>query len=292
MAFCINCGTQLNEGGKFCSGCGAPTGGAGAPSGGFPSAAGGHSARTVTASPLSRAVKILLIVLSISVVLALAGVGSVLYIGHRAQKQAEQMTKAVSDPGALLGALQKDLPSGLPGLPPPAQSPAPPPPQGVAAALPNRHVTASDGQCALFTKEELTQVLGDTFTHADADATGCTYKGDAPRQWVRTEALWKGGGKLVKEKSDAYAGLRQSMASMHYTKAEIDSHLFPINPYPGAGDEAWVNLVNVVTARKGDVGITMDLRYYHDSDDLTRMLTNTALSRLGGNDSASAATPN
>jgi hypothetical protein len=36
----------------------------------------------------------------------------------------------------------------------------------------------------------------------------------------------------------------------------------------------------VVTARKGDVGVTMDLRYYHDSEELTRTLTNTALSRL------------
>ncbi len=70
------------------------------------------------------------------------------------------------------------------------------------------------------------------------------------------------------------------MISQHYTKADIDSHIFPMMPYPGVGDEAWVNLWNVVTARKGDRGITIDLRYYHDSDDLTKMLANTALARL------------
>lgn len=46
------------------------------------------------------------------------------------------------------------------------------------------------------------------------------------------------------------------------------------------GDEGWINFWNVVTARKGDGGITIDLRYYHDSDDLIKMLTNTALARL------------
>ena len=46
------------------------------------------------------------------------------------------------------------------------------------------------------------------------------------------------------------------------------------------GDEAWVNLWNVVTARKDDFGVTMDLRFYHDSEDITKMLANTALSRL------------
>ena len=131
-------------------------------------------------------------------------------------------------------------------------------------------------------------MLGTNFTHADADATGCTYKGDAPREFVRTEALWKGGRDLVKLKSDTNAALHQSMVNQHYTKAEIDAHAFPIVPYPGIGDEAWIDLINIVTARKADVGITMDLRYYRDSEDLTKMLTNAALARLGGNNPAAA----
>ncbi|HEY6372511.1 MAG TPA: hypothetical protein VIX37_18180 [Candidatus Sulfotelmatobacter sp.] len=42
----------------------------------------------------------------------------------------------------------------------------------------------------------------------------------------------------------------------------------PIRPYPGVGDEAWVNLWNVLTACKGQAGVVMELRYYHDSDEL------------------------
>jgi len=82
--------------------------------------------------------------------------------------------------------------------------------------------------------------------------------------------------------------MHQSMVNQHYTKAEIDAHAFPIVLYPGIGDEAWIDLINIVTARKADVGITMDLRYYRDSEDLTKMLTNAALARLGGNNPAAA----
>lgn len=130
------------------------------------------------------------------------------------------------------------------------------------------------------TKEELTKVLGTDFTHAEADATGCTYKGDTARQFVRTDATWTAGRKLVTSKADTYKGLRQSMLAQHYTKADIDSHVFPMMPYASVGDEAWIDLWNVVTARKGDAGVTMDLRYFHDSEDLTKMLVSTALSRL------------
>jgi hypothetical protein len=215
----------------------------------------------------------------------LAGGGAALYFLNRERQQALQITQGAGDPSAMLGGLEKSLPDAQS-----TSSPTPPPTSAQAGpvALEVRHVSASDGQCALFTKEELTKVLGDEFTHADADATGCTYKGEAPRLMVRTEARWHGGVKLLKEKSDAYAGMRQSMLNQHYSKADIASHVFPISPYPGAGDEAWVDLVNIVTARKGDAGIIMDLRYYHDSDELTKLLTNTALSRLQPNESATA----
>jgi hypothetical protein len=199
------------------------------------------------------------------------------YFSHGTGKNAEQVAQSLPD-------VANTLQSAEPQAPAVAAS--------TARLDENKTVTAADGQCALFTKEELTRVLGTNFTHSDADATGCTYKGDAPREFVRTEALWKGGRALVKLKSDAYAGLHQSMVNQHYTKAEIDAHAFPIATYPGIGDEAWVDLINIVTARKADAGITMDLRYYRDSEEVTKMLVNAALARLGGNDSASAATPN
>ncbi len=58
-------------------------------------------------------------------------------------------------------------------------------------------------------------------------------------------------------------------------------------PYPGVGDEAWVNSWNVLTARKEDAGVVLDLPYYHNSDDTTRALANRALSSLTGGNSAS-----
>jgi hypothetical protein len=261
--FCENCGTQFSDAARFCSACGKAVG------------AGVASASPVASKRSAPATKLILGAVAL---LVLVGGGVMFYFSHGTGKNAEQVTQGIPDVAAVANALQSAEPQA----------------SAVAASTArldeNKTVTAADGQCALFTKEELTRVLGTNFTHSDADATGCTYKGDAPREFVRTEALWKGGRDLVKLKSDTYAGLHQSMVNQKYTKAEIDAHAFPIVPYPGAGDEAWVDLINIVTARKADVGITMDLRYYRDSDDLTKMFVNTALARLGGNDSASAAT--
>lgn len=218
-----------------------------------------------------------------------------LYFSHGTGKNAEQVTQGLPDVAAVANALQSAGLQAVQSAGRQATQGAEPQAPAVAATTArldeNKVVTAADGQCALFTKEELTRVLGTNFTHADADATGCTYKGDAPREFVRTEALWKGGRNLVKLKSDTYAGLHQSMVNQKYTKAEIDAHAFPIVPFPGAGDEAWVDLINIVTARKADVGITMDLRYYRDSEDLTKMFVNVALARLRANNPASAETP-
>jgi hypothetical protein len=261
MAFCEYCGTQLSDTAKFCRSCG--------------KAAGAEVASSpLAASKQSRPIgKWILGILVFLVLLGVVGGGVMFYLFHRLSQKAEQITQSLPEAGAVVN------------------TPAPPPATPASLDV-NKLVTPEQGQCALFSKEELTRVLGTNFTHSDADATGCTYKGDAPREFVRTEALWTGGRKLVKLKSDAYAGLRQSMANQHYTKAEIDAHVFPIAPYPGVGDEAWVDLVNIVTARKGDVGITMDLRYYHASDDLTKMLVNAALARLGGDNPAPPVTPN
>jgi len=260
MAFCINCGTQLSEAAKFCSGC-------------------GGSVCTAATMPINAPakksnslLKILLGVAAALILLGCAGVGAAYYFFHGVEGKIADSTHGPADVNAMTKAL------GAPDAAAPAATSSS---SAVSAGLgSNRVITPQDGQCALFTKEELTKVLGTDFTHADADATGCTYKGDAARLWVRTEATWTGGRKLVKAKADTYRDLRQSMVSQHYSKTDIDSHIFPMMPYQGVGDEAWINLWNVVTARQGDRGITMDLRYYHDSDDLTKLLTNTALSRL------------
>jgi hypothetical protein len=304
MTYCGHCATQLSDGVRFCGACGtlAPAG-----------AQMEQGLRPVVVKPAtSFIVKLLLTVYGIGLVLALAGIGSLFYMFRRAVPHDGQAARMLSDaalllapasPAAVAGqsdtaALQRVLADDgqyaravsearalLAATPAPGSSP------GRSAAMAKRHVSEGDGQCAVFTMDELNQVLNTKFTHVTPDANGCTYKGDAPRLWVRSEARWKGGKDLVKERSDAYAGLRQSMINQHYTKAEIDSHAFPITPYPGVGDEAFVNLWNAVIARKGDAGITIDLRYYRDSDELTRMVVNTALSRLAGDHSDTAATP-
>ncbi len=51
---------------------------------------------------------------------------------------------------------------------------------------------------------------------------------------------------------------------------------------PWVGDDAFVNLFHVVRAGKGNFGITIDLRYYHDSETLTKLIANTALDRVAG----------
>jgi hypothetical protein len=280
MAFCENCGTQLSDTAKFCRSCGSATAGGGASSPATPSRHG---------NPITKSI------LGIVAVLVVLGGGVAYYLANGIRKSADQVAQGLPDVAAVTNALQSaELQAAQDAARQVAQSAAPQAPVVAAATArldENKVVTAADGQCALFTKEELTRVLGTNFTHVDADATGCTFKGDAPREFVRTEALWKGGRALVKLKSDAYAGMRQSMVNQKYTKAEIEAHAFPIATYPGIGDEAWVNLINVVTARKADAGITMDLRYYRDSEDLTKMLVNAALARLGGSDSAAAAKP-
>jgi zinc-ribbon domain len=259
MAFCEDCGSQITEVAKFCAACGQPV---------------REAVALPRSTPFKRrsfVLRFILVSAALLVLLGCLGVGTAYYFLHRSSKNTE-VTQGLPDLNSTVNALPNPAPK------PPTTPMALPVPNGGLDE--NRIVISEDGQCALFTKEELTRVLGTNFTHADADATGCTYKGDAPRLWVRTEATWKDGRQLVKAKSDNYKSLRQSMINQHYSKEDVDSHVFPMQPYPGVGDEAWVNLWNVVTARKGDAGVTIDLRYYHDSDDLTKMLTNTALARL------------
>jgi hypothetical protein len=299
MTFCGKCGAQLTDGVKYCSACGSTV---------------SIGPVTVVAPPqavpvkpgTSFLVRLLLTVYGIGLLIALAGIGFLLHAVNNAPPLEARAGQALSGaaplaaltspaPGnAEAGAILRDLQNALPldGQAAkallnaaPAAAPAGNAPtvvQSNPAALTKRHVSESDGQCAIFTLEELTQVLGTKMTHATPDATGCAYKGDGPRMWVRSEALWTGGKNLVKERSDTYANLRQSMINQHYTKAEIDAHAFPITPYPGVGDEAFMNLWNVVIARKGDAGINLDLRYYRDNDDLTKLMANTALSRIAG----------
>jgi len=278
MAFCENCGKQLSDAAKFCSSCGSAIG----------TAATAPAAPAVVPSvkPESGLTgKILWASVFLLIGLVAGSMATIAYFARHPSSATQQVVTVPSDDAAaLLGQIAKSLPNATAQIPatptnPNATAPAAPAPNP-AAIFGQKHVAQADGQCALFSKEELTQVLGINFTHSTPDATGCIYKGDLPRQFMRTEAYWTGGRELVKLKTDAYANMHQSMVNQKYTQAEIAAHMFPISPFTGAGDEAWVDLINVVTARKGDAGIVMDLRYFRDSDDLTRLFVNTALSRM------------
>jgi hypothetical protein len=305
MAFCRNCGTQLHENVRFCGSCGVPAGEV--PSAAVPGGTPGSGTGSAQAGA-GPTVKTLLAVIIVLLVVILGGVASALYFMHRAHQQVQQLTQTAPDAAALLNEIQKSSPNSAAGAganrqstgalldtlqkslqQATANSSAPRP----LPALEKRHVSESDGQCSLFTKEELTKVLGDEFTHADADATSCTYKGDAPRLWLKTEILWTGGHKLLKEKADSVEFMRQSMRNQHYSKEQIATQEFPQGkPYPGVGEEGWINMWNVVIVRKGDRAVTLELQMYHDSDDTNRLLANTAISRVAGDISDSAAIGN
>ena len=306
MAFCENCGTQISDAAKFCGSCGKAVG-------------AGAALRLSTPSKRSNAILKLIVGGVAFCVLLVAG--AVFYYSHRAAKNARDITQAIPDISPILKAL--DSPAPHPPAAPPAapkrtasaegdpdvssivntvqslvsQTAQPSPGSPASPKAPvvldkSKIVTPEQGQCAIFTKEELTKVLGDPFTHADADATGCVYKGDGRGQYLRTEVVWTGGHKLLQDKAESLAFQRQSMVNLHYSKAEIDAHEFPAGkPYSGVADEGWITMWPVVTGRKGDVGFSIDLRAYPPSDNINRMLVNTALARLTNKKSDSAAIP-
>jgi hypothetical protein len=61
------------------------------------------------------------------------------------------------------------------------------------------------------------------------------------------------------------------MVNLHYSKAEIDAHEFPLGkPYSGVGDEGWITMWPVVTGRKGDMAVSIDLRASPPTDENNR----------------------
>jgi hypothetical protein len=208
--------------------------------------------RPKSTSPVLKIVVAVLGFLALATVLAL---GSCL-LAYRARQKAKELEQAITIPSVAPGPVQQQ------------PTPEPQPPSQTVQEI--TKVTAKDGQCALFSKPELTQLLGTNFVDAAEDATGCTYKGGAPREWVRVEIHWTGGRKEEALYRNAYENLKKSMPAAN----------IPVQPFPGVGDEAYVNLWNVVHVRKGDSEVDFDLRFYHDSTDQTKAVIEKALSKL------------
>jgi hypothetical protein len=200
--------------------------------------------------------KIVVAVLGFFALATVLAVGSCFYLTYRARQKARELGQAITVPSPAPGPVQQQ------------PTPAPQPPSQMAQEV--SKVTAKDGQCALFSKAELTQLLGTNFIDAAEDSTGCTYKGGAPREWVRVEIHWTDGRKQVALYRNAYENLKKSMPAANV----------PMQPFPGVGDEAYVNLWNVVHVRKGETAIDFDLRYYHDSTDQTKAVIEKALAKL------------
>jgi len=100
--FCVQCGTPLVGGARFCEGCGAPVAAASAPSSAPPSPAPVY-APPVTPAPMaaapavssggsSTAVKVILIVLAVLVFLSLLAAGSCFYIAYRVKKRVHEFS--------------------------------------------------------------------------------------------------------------------------------------------------------------------------------------------------------
>ena len=105
------------------------------------------------------------------------------------------------------------------------------------------HATPKDGQCALFSKAELSQVLEVNFAHVKGDTAGCEYRGDQRGEWMRGEILWIGGRAALQQKRELYE---------HFAKNAPPDLPPPIRRAQGLGDEAYLNVVNVFLVGRAD----------------------------------------
>ena len=99
MSYCGNCGTLIQEGQSFCSGCGARAGGDNPAGGSTPSAPAQQNSEAALqklatlkaqSAPASKSAgkKILVVVLGVFLVAAIAAVAGVVYVGYRVKQKA------------------------------------------------------------------------------------------------------------------------------------------------------------------------------------------------------------
>ena len=171
------------------------------------------------------------------------------------------------------------VPTPLPNLVPSSMNPAPTSipttssvlaPSTTAVSLQPKHVTEKDGPCALFTKEELSQILGAKLTEITSDSAGCNYKGPGRGEWVRYEIAWKGGREAIQPRRLAYQELKKRLAPEN----------MPLQSVPNLGDEAYLTLTGILQVRRGDRAVLFNLMFFQDSPERMKVLVDAAFARL------------
>ncbi|MGA8154262.1 MAG: zinc ribbon domain-containing protein [Terriglobales bacterium] len=238
--FCVQCGTPLVAGAKFCEGCGAAAAGAGTPPRPVPQnpapvyAAPAAPAPVVAAPPRtvaqggsSTAVKVILIILAVFVFLSLLLAGSCFYVAYRVKKRVHEFS-------------------------------------GNAAPY-----TGSRDPCSKLSAAEASAILGEPVTSAEPNSDlSCEYHlGGNDGRILNIQYTWQGGGLAMKLTSGA---MKNAIAGMN-TLQPLDgigdeALLMPM----GSG----------LLMRKGDVLVHIDMRVANVKVDAAESMARTIAGRL------------
>lgn len=160
--FCVQCGSPLAAGARFCEGCGAAVQGVAPAAAPKPTVAPVSSVPAAPAPPQparqgsSTAVKVILIVVAIFVFLCLLSAGSCFYIAYRVKKRAHEFTARMGGNVVLY--------------------------------------TGSQEPCSKLTAGEASAILGEPVKSAEPSGNGCQYHfGADGSRILSTEYTWQGG---------------------------------------------------------------------------------------------------
>jgi hypothetical protein len=229
--FCSKCGSPLALGTKFCAACGAAN--AAAP------AVANASAPIVKSS--GSAFKFVLIVVGVIAIVGVMALGSLVYVGYRVKKKADEYMQTSSTSA-------RETSSRA------------------------RHRVSRPSPCSLITKDEMSAILGTQFKEAAPDGNSCNYRGTRPTEWVCVDVDWENAdaaikGQKIMEKLAPGLGFSEEIA-----KAQ---------PLDGIGDQAYMTVPNTLNVRKGKTFFSIDLRFYAHGEEKGKLLAEKALARLG-----------
>jgi hypothetical protein len=187
------------------------------------------------------------------------------------QKLAAQLAQRIALPGSPIILPNNPIPDSKNPAPTSTLATSPASASSTAAvSLQPKHVTERDGPCALFTKEELSQILETNLTEVTSDSTGCNYKGPGRGEWVRYEIAWKGGHEAIQPRRLAYQELKKRLAPEN----------MPLQSVPNLGDEAYLTLTGILQVRRGDRAVLFNLMFFQDSPERMKVLVDAAFARL------------